>query len=193
MKLIRLTSVPQLDVFLDTDDVSRLVGVLKEHSCYFVPDVDFSYPSIDEWKIENADEFLMCREQKQTNLFFALSENFVRCPLEFRKIEKAGKTVYFIGQKAGGPTLDLFLPRPFTKEGKDCVSSGFIGYHTKYWNTSTEQMETAPDALKSLYNDVSRTLRKSGEVRRGTKRTYIVGPHTSEAAKNGLRLTNPDV
>jgi len=183
----------QLDIFLDEQDVVELVESLIARSCYFVPDLHYSCPSIEEWKIETAEQFLTCRVQKRASLFFALSPEFVRCPLEFLSFEKEGTKRFFINQKSGGPTLDLFLPPRFAENGVPHLSSGFVGYHAKYWNTVTKTMEASPGSLKTLFAEISREMRKRGELKQATRRTYIVGPHTLNAARAGLVLTNPAV
>jgi hypothetical protein len=185
--------MPQLDVFFDESDTTELIRKLLERSCYLVPDLNFPYPSADEWIIHNVDEYLRCRAQTPEGLFFALSPEYSVSPLEFREIQKEGRKVFYISQKTGGPTLDLFLSKSFDKGGKRYLSSGFIGYHPEFWNTATRRMESPPQPLKTLFSEIRRELKKHGIRKSSGKRTFWIGKAAQIATKNGAILTNPPV
>ncbi len=80
-------------------------------------------------------------ERAETNLFFLVSDSWLRCPIEVRQYAtgpKSGK--YFLMQRNGGPSIDLFCPRLEQMTGGPAsIAAGMLGYYSTFWNTATRE------------------------------------------------------
>jgi hypothetical protein len=183
----------QLDFYLDDSDVERAVDSLLSHDCYLVPDVAYDSPSVLEWELRKLDDFKSFRKSDEAKLFFALSNRVSSAPLELRPIVRVDQTKYFIRQKTGGPTIDLYVPKIIEEHGARLLPSGFIGIHPLFWNTLTSTMEKPSADFKSIYLTACRDIKTKATRARVAKRTYWIGEHTKNQLVRSLKLTSPPI
>lgn len=100
-----------------------------------------------------------------------------------------GETKYYIVQRNGGPTIDLFQTGLVEVEGKPALGSGSISYYPTFWNTLTEENQKPPKALAKFYRHiVSRIKANSTKLVRG-ERVYCIGPGAQKLVEQGLELS----
>jgi hypothetical protein len=182
--------MPQVDVFMSESDLEQIVSSLLAAGCVLVPDEISEQPKAHE--IASLQEFRSWRSEQKIRLFFAVSADWTVTPLEWGEVEKHGHRVYFIQQKVGGPTLDIFAPFPFRSEsGRESLPHGFIDYHPSFWNSLANRNEKPPDALKATYRRIVKQLRSNADQKQGKNRTYIVATGAKELLRSGVLLGPP--
>lgn len=182
--------MPQLDVFMSESDLEQVMDALFAAGCVIVPDEPSEQPRVHE--IDNLRLFRTWRREKKTRLFFAVSNEWTVAPFEWGEIEKPAHKQFFIRQKSGGPTLDIFAPPALrSSNGRGTLPHGFIGHHSSFWNSLTKQNEKPPDALKAMHNMLSKQLRSGADQVKGKQRTYLVARGAKEMIRAGYSLGPP--
>lgn len=178
--------MPQVSMFLDSEDERSLITLLFEKGARIVADLRYdgpAYHQIHDWSGYD-------KARGKSGLFFVLFDAYERCPLRMFRIEGGhydGK--YSVMQRTGGPTIDLLSSVQYRKDDIDFISDGMLGYHRTYRNTLTDDIEEVPDELVTLFNLVSKEIKKNcAVVKAQGGRTYLIGPHTYQRTKDG-RLT----
>jgi hypothetical protein len=122
-------------------------------------------------------------------LFFVVSPAWQVAPLEMKSMVKGNRTIFYHAQKSGGPTLDIYYPRPFQVANGAQLRPGFIAYHAKYWNSVSGALEEPPAALGDAYKGLRALLSKGGRKVKEGARTFIV---TAKADRLGVTLSAGD-
>lgn len=175
--------MPQADFYLCERDLLDVAALLFGGGGSLVPDLDYKTPDLRT--IRDVEDLRRVYRELNPQLFFGISPKWQRAPLTIRGIEKDDRTVFFILQKNGGPSIDIFCPQPFIANGRLAVAHGFIGYHRCYWNPISGQMEPTPEALKDVYHALRSQLAQGGLKISGKNREIIV---TKNTQNSGLAL-----
>jgi hypothetical protein len=182
--------MPQMSVFMSDSDIERAVSELLASGCTLVPDSPSEEPK--EVSIDSVNMFRLWRSDKNASLFFAVCPEWRSAPFEWGKFERNGRSFFFIRQKVGGPTLDLFAPPTHTApDGKKVIPHGFIGYHSTYWNPLTNQSEKPPLLLRDTYKQVTKSLCVGADRKTGMQRTYFVAKGAKQLIQSGWILGPP--
>ncbi|MBA2117917.1 hypothetical protein [Bremerella alba] len=181
--------MPQTDIFVTDHDLYQLVQFLLDQNCRIVPDLNYKEPS--PLLIDSMREFENTRTIQEEKLFFVLNKSWQKSPLDFGQYEKEGHTIYYIKQKNGGPTLDIYAPLPIVHKDNVVLPHGFIAYHGQFWNPVVEANETAPDPLKSAYLNARKFLRRNAMTRKANKRTYVIAANARKKLEEGYALGAP--
>jgi hypothetical protein len=85
----------------------------------------------------------------------------------------------------------MYVPLAFEEGGRRWIPSGSIGYHPKFWNHVTGQMEAPPAQLVAFYRDMCRLLRAGATKASVSKRTFLITRSTQLALHEGATLGAP--
>ncbi len=181
--------MPQTDTFMAEHDLYYLIQFLLDQDCVLVPDLIYTEPSL--LMIDSMREFEKRRTNQGEKLFFVLSESWQNSPLEFGQYKKEERTLYYIKQKVGGPTLDIFAPNLIVQENRCVLPHGYIGYHSRFWNPTENTNEVAPDTLKSAYRKATKHLGKDATKVKLGQRTYLIANNARKKLEEGYVLGPP--
>lgn len=178
-------SMPELGFYFDDSDLNDFAKRCLTEGAYFVPDHIYTDEKFD--KITTFSKFRECRING-TNLFFILHNSYEDCPFELRPIVKNEVTGFYILQKNGGPTIDLFCPSSFDKNGTDVIAPGFVAFHSSYWNTTTREEVRAPESIKLWYRMLTKTIKERSMKIRARHRIFMVGQGATARLAEGWQL-----
>ena len=175
--------MPELGLFLSWRDIEEFVEFVLQEGGALVPDLE--YESDQYVVIRDSQSFGQLR--RETSLFFILNDSYFLSPFEIRRITKRGKVVFYILQRSGGPTIDLFTGGDFRRSHQHLVGPSSLGYHPTYWNTTTHRNEKSPDSLIIFYKSLVRQIKKGAKRIKPGVRAYWVGKHAQGLVRNGAK------
>ena len=160
--------MPETNVILDDEDEERLIKAILARDAHIVPNYNESpeHSIIMTWK-----DYQTHRKQR---LFFVVSQKLTMHPLESRRIEGGfyeGK--YSIEQRHAGPTLDLFIVRPYYKDGVRWLMPSAISHYPSFLNPETKSFDRAPKALSQFYKDIVAFMKVGSHTQKTKHNTYI--------------------
>lgn len=173
----------QTNVYLCNKDLKELVNELIVSGCRIVPDLKYDQPKY--LKLESWSEVRQIVRAKPNNLLFVVSDWWERAPLEMRVAAHKGRSFYFISQKNGGPTIDIFVSQPTMANGQALIGQGFIAYYPRFWNPLTKRMELPPTEMVSCYKGIVKCLRENGRSIKLGSKTFVL---TANSERAGLPL-----
>jgi hypothetical protein len=176
--------MPEIGIILAKREEISLIEHVFSQGSYLVPDLH--YPNPEYVKIRSVDDFLHYRQE--TRLYFMLHENYAISPLEMRQIEKDGKKSYFIMQRNGGPSIDLFMTAEFVVDDTTKVAPGFVAYYPTFWNTITHQNQKVPSHLLDAHGEIRKYIRSIAASNKLGKRSYWIGREMSRALDDGTMV-----
>jgi hypothetical protein len=172
----------ELKVFLTTQDFEDMIRFVFELGGKIIPDLSYDVSAYRE--MNSFQEFRQLR--LDAKLLFVVHEDWFDEPLEMKPFKNSsGQTNYFIVQKSGGPTIDIFFNGEIHKDGHRFVGSGFIGYHNKYWSATRTAYRPQPDGLKSFSRSLVKEVKKRGTKTKGQKFVYWAGQHAQQELESG--------
>jgi hypothetical protein len=142
--------MPQIDCYLCEADVLEMADVFFAEGATITPDRDYSErePLVVSTS-ENLQKFL---QRADLSLLFVVSPKWRRSPLQIKSVMKGRREMFYVSQREGGPTLDIFYLGPRLVDGTVAIPVGFVSYHSRFWNPITHEMESAPRTLIDAYN-----------------------------------------
>jgi hypothetical protein len=180
--------MPQTDFYFSRADLKLIIefvcdegGRIVVDRHYFSPD----YPEYRSW----ADVEAFVPDQGNFGVFL-ISREWERSRLEIHNFIRDGRTIYYISEKNGGPTINVSISQPVTKNGQRTLGQGSIHYCPRFWNPLSEEMEVPSEELKSFYKRIVTLLKKGATKVRWGPRTYYV---TENARATGWRLAHIEV
>lgn len=184
--------MPQIDYFAEAADEKALVEIFLNEGFQIIPDLNYDAPgkvmSISDWAGYE-------RVRLETTLFFLFSERTCLSPLETHQVSgtgwRAGK--YVVTQRVGGPTLKFLCYRPFERNGRLWIPSGFVSYYATHKNTITGNLERIVPELRLKYHSISKFVRQRARLIEqpcvgGGVRKYWIMKAAQEALKGGACL-----
>lgn len=172
----------EFKVFLTNQDFEDIVFFIFELGGKVIPDLNYDRP--EYVVIDRFNDFHRLRSDAK--LLFIVHGDWFDEPLEMKSFEeKSGQTGYFIAQKSGGPTIDIFLNGEFRKGCHRYVGSGFIGYHSKYWSSAYGDYRPQPENLKCFYRSLVKQTKNGGSKRKGQRFVYRAGQRADEELESG--------
>ena len=172
----------ELKVFLTNRDFEDFIRFVFELGGKIIPDLSYDVPAYCE--IEKFSEFQ--KLQLDAKLLFVVHEDWFDEPLAMKPFKnRSGQTKYFVVQKSGGPTIDIFFNGEFEKNGHRFVGSGFVGYHSKYWSAARTAYIPQPEGLRSFYRSLVKEIKKRGTKTTGSRLVYWAGQHAQQPLESG--------
>lgn len=172
---------PEMDIVLSRQEEAEVVKLALRLKAWLVPDMNYPVPR--PLQIRSYSDYEKYRGQER--LFFILHASFMVTPLEMHEIEKEGRTVYYIVQKNGGPTIDFLSSVEYEEDGKSYVGSGFLAYHGTFWNPETHRNEKAPEALISFYAALTGMVKQIAVRTKVGARIYWIGREIAAQIERG--------
>ncbi len=175
----------EIDFFATDREKGEFLRPLFDAGFQFLPDLNLAKPVAP--RLRGADELL--RYTGQVSQFFIVKEELLKSPLEYRRIERAGRTVYFIFPRSGGPLLVLLWGKHVLKEGSpELFGATRLSYYPWYEDTIThERVKPSPELIRA-YNDVSHRIRASSRRVKPGVRVYWVTPAVERLVRKGAVL-----
>jgi hypothetical protein len=174
----------QLDIFLSEVDLESLLALALSRGAVLVPDTRYATDKYDEI----ADLAPMRRFRPAVKLFFILHQSYLVTPLEMRQTRSEENSAWYIMQRNGGPTIDIFCPGQKESGDRRIIGQGYVGYYPTFWNPRTGRNETASPALKAYYALLTKHIRTHAARVALPKRTFWIGLDALRLARLGWSL-----
>jgi hypothetical protein len=173
-----------MDLFVSEQDLESLAGVVLSNEGLLVPDMRYSAPVYSEI----ADIPTLRKVRPEARLFFVLHKSYLVTPLEMRCFSGEGTAMWYIVQRNGGPSIDIFCPGQVETASSKIIGQGYMGYHPTFWNPSTARNEQPPPALKQMYALLQRHIKQHATRVTLAKRTFWIGQDAVRLSRLGWRL-----
>lgn len=169
----------QIDFFLCEEERLDLIKFAFQQRYRIVPDKHYGS---GEYKVaETLEDYSSFA--KDSALLFLLHDSYTVYPLVMDFIEKEGGRRYYIKQRYGGPTIDVYSP-VFGERENRTIGSGFIGIYPFYYAEAGGKLTPDP-ALKVQYEQWKTVVRKMGVRIKMGSRSYYVGRRSIEKVRRG--------
>jgi hypothetical protein len=169
----------QTDIVFGDKDIQHLFKYLLEQGAKFVPDIRYTSPRYQELDTLKA----IMASRQMSKFLFVVHHCYTRYPLEMRRFKN--HTDYYIVQRNGGPSLDLFCPGLISQTGKSILGQGFIGCYPTFWNPVSEHNEKSPSELLAFYHDAVRWIKRVSIRKTTKKRIFYVGQEAHNLIMRG--------
>jgi hypothetical protein len=176
--------MPEMTLFLTEHDEDMIIEFALSRGCWLVPDVD--YPSPRHVPITSIKEYKEYRAR--TRLFLLMSNEYFRSPVEMRRIRKNDKTVYYVSQRSGGPSIQFLGGGVFEEKAVKFIRPGFLSYYPTFWNTTEQVTERPPASLVATYRLLQTHVKKSALRGKGTFSVFWLGPESTRLVECGAKL-----
>ena len=180
----------QLDFSIYGSETELLIEFIFSTGSKIVYDLDYDTPQ--KLRANNLLEFK--RINKRSGLFFIENDLFSNEPLSFKNIQKNGEEKFYIEQRKGGPTLELFLTQPYFKQTIEFIGHGFISYYSYYISSinSKEHLKVSNEQ-KILFKKITDYLRSRSQMVSGKNRKYFISHSVIEKINTGAQLSFIDI
>jgi hypothetical protein len=176
----------QLDFYLNGNDKNSLVSYVLSEGGYLVPDINYNGPKFNV--IDNLEDYQL--HVNQNRLLFILHNSYSKQSLTWRKIQKENKTVYYIPQRVGGPTIDFYSPGLIEKDGQHYIGPGNVSHYPSYFDTALNSYLSVSEELKLFYKRLISQIKKNSYAIKLNKRTYWIGNGAIKDISSGYNLIN---
>lgn len=175
--------------FLMPPEIEELLARLLEEGCWIVLDKRYEEPQMEI--VRSRESLARTLRAANNHGFFVMSERTRRSGLVLREFVKDGKRMWYVPQRTGGPSLDLFYWAPRPMGSGLVLPPGLLAYHSAYIDSGTGMSVRAPTELKELYGVVLARMRQiCSRVKLGS-RGYLLSHQTSDFLKGGGKLGGP--
>lgn len=181
--------MPDLRCFMNDGDLLNAMGFALSLGCEIVPDLLYEQSKFST--IQSADEFMQLRAKTKATLYFLVHKDWLESPFEMGVASRKEGRRYFIHQKTGGPTIDVFAPNFYAPDERRYIPMGYIGYHSRYWSTKQKELLAPNSFLKNTYTEISSYVRRSGQPISIGKKKCIMMPGAHSDQVNGWVLGSP--
>jgi hypothetical protein len=180
----------QIDFSICDFEIDALVEFIFSTGSTLAYNLDYDNPH--EKTAKTLNEFIGINIRK--GLFFIRNNTFSREPLSFRGIEKNGKRIFFIEQKVGGPTLELFLTQEYCEDGVEFIASSFLSHYPYYISSFDETIYIEVSSQQRLlFKEITNFIKKRSKKIKSKKRTYFLSQAVIQKIKSGAKLNFTDV
>ena len=182
----------EFDFILAPDDQARLIDFLLRSGAAMVPSI--AYPSATHKTITDVESAQrLIHENELIGPFFVDWPDWKSFPYMYSEIVKEGFIKFFLKQRHGGPYMD-FLPCWIEKDqNRQIITSGFVGYYSKYWIEELGAEIPAPKDLKRRYATTTAYLRSFCKKANARSRIYWIGESALALIDCGVRPAVDDL
>lgn len=171
----------QLDFLMVGNEINSFLSHLIDLKCKFIPD---SFYESTEFQILKDVNSIM-DNSLSNRLFFVINEVYSKHPLEMREVNRVEGLRYYVVQRSGGPTIDLFLPKIIQDEGNQFLSSGFIAIFPYIHSINNDKIKASPE-LKDFYAKIEAYVKKGACKLKTKHRTYYTSKSALDEIKAGI-------
>lgn len=157
--------------------------ILSNGAC-LIPDLDYSQkqPAL----LTNESLFLAAR--LSVRHFFIIRDDYLKMPLEMRRIQKGGRIVYYISQREGGPTVDFLGGGIFTRGTERFIRPGSLSHYPTFFDTQDERFQKMPKEIVTFFAQLVTHLKKSYRRIKPKKVTFWLSPNALNELQGGAKL-----
>lgn len=174
----------EIEFFAIPEEIVELVQWLLDRHCEFIPDLHYEFSSFNRI----AELPTLQSLAKSTPQFYVVREDLIESPLKMREVTTDDKHFFYIEQRTGGPTLDLYWGRQFERDGLMHLSATELSYYSWHQSSSSGKRETPSKALRDLYSEFARTVRASRRKIKPGKREFWISPNVEKLVRAGSVL-----
>jgi hypothetical protein len=174
----------ELEFFATWEEIGELVQWLLDRQCEFIPDLHYPSSSFDRI----TDLPTLQSLSRSTPRFYIVREDLIESPLKLREVSTTEKHFFYIEQRTGGPTLDLYWGRQFERDGCPHLSATELSYDSWYESSITGAREKPSKAFRNLYGAAARTVRVSRRRIKPGVREFWISPALGELVRSGWIL-----
>jgi hypothetical protein len=168
--------MPEITFFFSESELEQLVATILDKGCRFVPTNTTGGPAYEQL----ADTSSIATARTRERLFHIIHPSYQVCPLRLSPVQRPGEpTRYYVVQKEGGPTINLFFGGTIAENAQVRITDNFLSYHSSFWNFNTGRNEKPTRALIDYYKHFARFIKSNSKILRDKKRTY----YASDAAR----------
>jgi hypothetical protein len=154
------------------------------NGAWLIPDVD--YPQKQPALLTSESLFVAAR--LSVRHFFIIRDDYLKVPLEMRRIEKGGRTVYYISQREGGPTVDFLGGWIFTRGPERFIRPGSLSHYPTFFDTHERRFQKMPKEIVSFFSQLATHLKKSYRRIKPKKVTFWVSSNALSEVERGAKL-----
>jgi hypothetical protein len=159
--------------YLCDQDLLDIGESVFAHGAALVPDERYAQPTYV--RITSTETLTRkLKSEDSPRLWFVVSPAWERSPLEMDFVVKEERQIYYVRQKNGGPSIDIYYPRPFGTPNGLRLRPGYIAYHREFWNPVNQRMEAPPPELVEEYKRLRTFVARGGRRIREAGRSFIV-------------------
>jgi hypothetical protein len=170
-------------------EIEELLALLLQEGCWIVLDKRYQEPKMEV--VRSRDALARTLRSANNHGFFILSEKSRRSDLVLREFVKDGKPMWYVPQRTGGPSLDLFYWAPRSMGSVFVLPPGMLAYHSAYIDSVTGKNIPAPVELRELYGVVLARMRRMCSRLKLGSRSYLLSRQASDFLSGGGRLGGP--
>lgn len=167
----------QLDFFLNLEERNKFLEFCFESGSFIIPDINYH-----EKEYIKIDSISMVNHSKPCNQYFIANAEFYKYPLEYSSFNKNEKTLFYIKQRYGGPTI-LFSSSLGEIDNNNTIGPGSLSIYPFYY-VGLEKIYP-PVELITLYSNYAKYIKKQCIRVKLIKRTFWIGKETIEMAQKG--------
>jgi hypothetical protein len=178
----------QLDFYLNEKDKAELASFIFSEGGYLIPNINYEKPEYFELKV--LEDYIPY--SSQNIVLFIAHNDFFKSSLTWESFTKDGKKLYYMPQRYGGPTVDLYSPGLIIRDGVKFIGPGNISFYSTYYDSLDSKKVEAPAELKFFYKMLTAYIKKFSCPLKIYKRTYRVGLNAVKELKAGSKLVNAE-
>lgn len=175
--------MPNLDFYFTTQEVREILEILLERNYKFLMSKDYIKPIHEV--IDSAEK--LRGYGNENKLVYIMHEEYTNTLVPFYSFVRDGKTLYYLSQGEGGPTIDLYWPGNLYNQPGLINCSGFLNLSTYYY-VNNEKIAIG-DNEKNHFQMIRKAIinrAKSSFVL--AKRKYWVSGQVMNQLKEGATL-----
>ena len=176
-----LFAMAQLDFLMVGNEINSFLAHLIDLKCKFIPDSFYESKEFQILKDVNS----IISNSLSNRLFLVINEVYSKHPLEMREVNRIEGSRYYVVQRSGGPTIDLFLPKIIQDEGSQFLSSGFIAIFPYIYTLDNQKIKASPE-LKGFYSRIESYIKKGAYKLKTKHRTYYTSKNALDEIKAGI-------
>jgi hypothetical protein len=115
-------------------------------------------------------------------------EDLIESPLDLREVSTVEKHFFYINQRVGGPTLELYWGRRFRSDGRPHLSATWLFYYSWYQNSVSGAREKPSKTLRNLYVQFAKAVRASRRKIKPGVREFWISPAVEDLVRSGWIL-----
>lgn len=176
--------MPELGILLTPAEENALVSHCLSLGAVLIPDIEYH----SDRYVEVANNKMFCHYRDITRLFYVVHGSYIVRPLEMRMLHKDGRDTWYIVQRNGGPSIDLFLTASSSENSGKRVIPGFVAYHKTFWNADASENQEPPLSLIRFYSEIKSAIQAKAIRRVIGKRAFWVGREMVSLLNSGSAI-----
>ncbi len=174
----------EIEFFADGTEIIEGVAWLNSQRCALVPDLHYDSNEITRLN----DPSRVNETAASSPHFFVIREDLLESPLSLRHVTAEDKHFFYIDPRTGGPSLQFYWGRSFTREGREHASASWLSYYPWYEDSVTGERKKICQGLVEIYTGFGKMIRSRSRRIQPGKRQFWITPSMEKSVRAGLIL-----